>query len=296
MNQIKVALRSAWRNFQKNLAYGSLNILGLSFAFACVILLGSYVQEQRSFDAFHEHADRIFRPTHQITGANDFELHFARVPVQFINELPHHIPEIETLIRFQNKEQKYVRIGEQRFKPAHAYVTDAQVFDVFTYPLLSGSPASALQDPFSVVLTEKTARQYFGRTDIVGEEIAIVGDYAPEEQIYQVTGVMEDVPATTHMPVEMFFSFASEEERTGWAYIYTLLTEGASIGQVTEKIPDFIADHTNEETANTIHFDFQSLEDIHLTSNLAGRFSPTVRPIMSTWFFGLPFWSGSLPW
>ena len=274
MNQIKVALRSAWRNFKKNVGYGSLNIIGLSFAFACVILLGSYVHQERNFDAFHENADRIYRPTHQIKGENDFELHFARVPVNFINELPYEMPEIEALVRFQNKEQKYIRIGEKRFKPHHAYVTDAEVFEVFTYPLLSGSSSTALQNPYSVVLTEKTAMQYFGRTDVVGEEIAVVGDWSPDEQVYQITGVMENVPSASHLPVEMFFSFANEEERTGWAYIYTLLKEGASIEQVRAKTPAFIDHYTESQGDNTIHFHFQALRDIHLTSDLAREIQP----------------------
>ena len=256
------------------------------------VLQSAYVYQETSYEQFHEHVDRIYRPTHLIQGQNDFEIHFARVPVNFINELPEAIPEVEKLIRFQNKEQKYIRVGEERFKPEYAYVTDQEVFEVFSFSFLEGFSKTALKNPYSVVLTESTARKYFGHTQVVGEEILVSGDWSAEEQSYHVTGVMQDLRVNTHLPVDMLFSFANEEERTGWAYIYALLRPGTTIEEVEAKIPGFIADHTDPESPNRISFVFQPLRNIHLHSNLAREITPNGQELYVKIFF----WVGFIIW
>ncbi len=290
--QFSLAIKTAYRNFLKNRIYGTINMLGLALAFVTTILVACYLNEELSYEDFHLQADRIYRPTHLIQGQNDFELHFARVPVDFVNELPAEIPEIEKLIRFQNKEQKYIRVGEKRFKPHHAYVTDADVFDVFTFPMLEGSPATALKNPQSVVLTKSIAKKYFGHTNVVGEEIYVIGDWSSEEQAFQVTGIIEDVPPNTHLPVEMFFSFANVEERTGWAYIYTLFSRGAEMDQVEKKVSALIAQRTDANAPNQISFVFQPLPSIHLHSNLAREIQPNGQVI----YLKIFFWVGLFVW
>ena len=90
--QILIATKSAIRNFQKNWLYGSLNILGLSIAFATLILVIAYLFQETNYESFHKNASRIYRPTYSFTAQNGFNNHFARVPVHYINELPKHIP------------------------------------------------------------------------------------------------------------------------------------------------------------------------------------------------------------
>lgn len=292
INQLQIAIKSTVRNFQKNWVYGLLNILGLSIAFMTLILVAFYLYQETSYESFHKNADRIYRPTHHITTQNDFEVHFARIPVDFINELPNEIPEIEKLIRFQNQEQKYVRIREKRFKPKHAYVTDHDVFEVFNFPLRSGDKSSALVQPNSIVITESLAERYFGKTDILNEEVVITGDWSEDEEKYVVTGVMEDLPVNTHLPIEMLISFSSQQDRRGWAYVYTLLAQGVDIKSVEEKIPAFIDKFSNSDNAPTISFDFQALADIHLKSQLAREIQPNGQLLYVKIFF----WVGFFVW
>lgn len=291
-NHISLAIKSAFRNFHKNWLYGSLNVLGLSVAFTTLILVVSYLHQETTYESFHLNADRIYRPTYHINAQSDYEAHFARIPVNYINELPKEIPEIEKLIRFQNKEQKYIRIGEKRFKPKHAYVTDNEVFEVFNFQLIEGDPNTALLNPNSIVLTESVARKYFSRTNILGEEIIVLGDWSAEEKVYQVTGVMLDLPENTHLPVDILFSFINDEERSGWAYVYVLLAEGASITDVENKMPDFIKTHSNPEDSTKISFKFQPIRDIHLDSNLAREIIPNGQRFYVQVFFlvGLFVW------
>ncbi len=288
-NQLSIPIKSAIRNFQKNWQYGSLNILGLAIAFATIILVVTYLYQETTYESFHEKAGRIYRPTYSFNNQAGYAVQFARIPNDFINELPKDIPEIEKLIRFQNKEQKYIRINDQRFKPKHAYITDAAVFEVFTLPLITGNPKTALANPNSAVLTETLAKKYFGTTDVIGKELMITGDYSAEEKNFKVTGVMEDLPVNTHIPMDLLFSFGSDEERTGWAYIYTLFVEGASIEQVEAKMDDFVAKY---EDSAFIAFPFQSLQDIHLQSNLARE----IKPNGQSMYIAVFFWVGLFVW
>ncbi|MEM6317417.1 MAG: FtsX-like permease family protein [Bacteroidota bacterium] len=289
---LSIALKSTFRNFKKNWQYGSLNILGLATAFATLILVTTYLFQETTYESFHEKADRIYRPTYHFSNTSGYDVHFARVPSDYINLLPDYFSEIEALVRFQNKEQRYIRVSDQRFKPQNAYITDKEIFDVFTLPLISGNPKTALAAPHSVVLTETMAKKYFSTTDIIGRTLQVTGDYSEAETTYQVTGVMRDLPANTHLPIDVLFSFANEEERSGWAYVYTLLKEGATIESVEAKMPDFITENIQLQDGVKVSHDLQALTDIHLTSNLARE----IKPNGQAFYINIFFWVGLFVW
>ncbi|MEZ4825133.1 MAG: FtsX-like permease family protein [Bacteroidia bacterium] len=270
LNYLKVALRHA----RRHQVYALLNLAGLIFAFAAFGLILIYLQYETGFDGFHAKADRIFRVTHRNVYDDGSEVEWARTYADFVNELPRQIPEVETLIRFQNQEQKYVRVGDEKFKPRHAYVTDANVFSVFDFPFLAGDPMTALVNPHSVVLTESLAKAYFGEEDIVGKTLNICGNFSPEEIPHTVTGVMRDLPPNTHIPIEMLISYRDSTERSWWAYAYILLAEGASVKKVEEKLPDFIKKNRPEEGQSQLLFGLQPIRDIHLHSDLAREIVP----------------------
>lgn len=262
------------RNFLKHKWYASINLLGLTIGFTAFILISIYLHYQTNFESFHSKADRIYRSTYIYTNGPEFKVQWARVPVDYVNELPNEIPEIKKLIRFQNQDRKYVRIGEEKFKSTHAYSTDKSVFEVFDFKLIAGNSLTALAQPKSVILSRELAQKYFGKNNVLGEEIYITSGLTAEETAYQITGVMEDLPSNTHLPVEMLLSFKDEAERSGWAYIYTLLEDGASIETVEAKIPQFIANHVDSASVWQTDFKFQALPDIHLHSNLAREIVP----------------------
>ncbi len=280
-NYLKVTLR----NFSRNRLYASMNILGLGIAFSACILIAIYLYYETSFENFHARADRIFRPTYHFSSGGDYDVHWARVPVDYINELPNELPEIETLIRFQNQERKYARVGQEKFRPEHAYITDPTVFSVFDFKLLAGNPQTALEKPYSVVITQSVAEKYFGHTDAVGKEVFMVGDWTAEETPYTVTGVMEDLPSNTHLPVDMLLSFKDASERAGWAYVYALLREGSRIADVQAKMSTFIQKFEKKEDAQKVSIEFQPMPDIHLTSNLAREIVPNGNGLYVTLFF-----------
>ncbi|MEM6843764.1 MAG: FtsX-like permease family protein [Bacteroidota bacterium] len=280
-NYLKISLR----NFKKNALYATLNIVGLAIGFAVCIFITMYLHYETSFENFHAQADRIYRATYKYQSEGEYGVHWARVPADFVNELPNDIPEIETLIRFQNHERKYIRIENEKFRPKYAYVTDPEVFQVFGFPLIAGNPETALVQPRSIVLTETVARRYFGSTDVLGEDLYVSGGLGTEDLLYKVTGVMEDIPSNTHLPVEMLLSYRDQEERAGWAYIYTLLHEETDIANVQAQMTEFFRKYTNEEVAQQLTFVFQPLSDIHLTSDLAREIVPNGNQLYVTIFF-----------
>jgi len=278
-----------FRNFNRDKYYTSINVVGLAIGYAAFMLIAIYVYFEISFENIHLKANRIYRPTYIYNSGNEFKSHWARIPENYINELPNEFPEIEKLIRFQNHEQKYVRVGEAKFRPEHAYLTDNAVFDVLDLTLLSGNPKNALTEPYSIVITASLAKKYFGRIDVLGEDIFVTGDWTSEEVRHKITGVLKDIPRNTHLPIDMLISFKNEEERTGWAYVYILLKEGASIEGIKNKIPGFIQKYSDESSAGKVSFEFQSLLDIHLHSDLAREITPNGNIFYVRIFTGIGF-------
>jgi putative ABC transport system permease protein len=287
-----ISIRSFIRSLRKNWLYGSLNILGLTLAYSCLILVATYLFHETTFESFHHQADRIYRATYHMKSASDFDVHWARVPEDFINQLPADIPEIQKLIRFDNQEQRYLRVGENRIRPKHAYVTDADIFEVFDYRLIAGDKSSALAKPHSMVLTTSMAERLFGSKEVIGKEVMISRDWSAVEVPYQVTGMIEDVPSNTHMPVELFLSYDDEAARTGWAYTYIMLKEGATIGEVEGKMTDFVAKYTDPEATMAVDIQFQPLSSIHLQSHLAREIKPNGQKLYVKIFF----WAGIFIW
>lgn len=251
-----------------------LNLLGLSVGFAVFLYMVIYVQFETHFENFHGKSERIYRVTDHFISGDNFEVHWARTPFDFVNQLPEDIPGVEKLIRFQNHARKYVRVGDKKFIPTNAYVTDGDVFDVFDFNLIAGNPAIALSSPRSMVISKSLAVQYFGDEDAIGKEIFVIGDLDKAETLFNVTGVMEDLPSNTHLPVNMLMSFNDVSERTGWAYCYLLLKEDATIAKVEAEMHDFIRKYLSEEDAKGITLVFQPLRDIHLHSHLAREIVP----------------------
>ena len=290
-NLLLIAIKSAWRNFIKNFSFNVLNLAGLALTFATLILIYSYLFHEHSFESFHHKRDRIFRPTYR-TSSGDFSVQWARIPIDYINELPEEIPGVKRLVRFQNQEQKYLRVGDKRFKPKHAYITDPHVFQVFDFPFLAGDPSTALTEPFSVVISKSEALKIFSQTDVIGNELSITGDWSPKEKTYTITGIIDDLPSNTHLPVEMLFSFADKKERAGWAYVYIELEENVSIFEVESKMPEFIKRYRSDPAGPTVEIFFQALGDIHLYSHLAREIQPNGQRI----YLKIFFWFGLFIW
>jgi len=269
-NYLKVILR----NVKKNKIYALINIFGLALAYASFVLVITFLLYESSFENFHTNSNRTYRVTYDYDSGNEYAVHWARVPVDYINELPNEFPQVSELIRFQNHERKYIVVNGNKFRPEFAYQTDPEVFKVFNLRMANGNPELALKEPFSVVITEKVAQKYFGTEEALGQDLAVLSDWNPEETNYKITGIIEDLPSNTHLPIDMLFSFNNAEERSGWAYVYIMLENSSDIDNLKKNISEFIKKYADESSRNKVNFDFQPLQDIHLHSKLAREIIP----------------------
>jgi len=204
----KINLVLAFRNIFRNKLYTAINVIGLSVASAFCILVYLYVKNEKSFDRFHQGQDRLFR-VEQTDLFSSFrrdkpqksffsflikdeeQRNMIQTPMVFAGDLKRNFPEVKNAVRIQSLGDPIVRIGNQSFKEKNnaAYV-DKDFFEVFNFPLVQGDPVNVLTGRNQVVISERLAKKYFGKSDPIGKVIDLTGD----KLLLTVTGVAKDFP------------------------------------------------------------------------------------------------------
>ena len=242
-------LTIAIRNLVKYKSYALNNILGLTIGFACAISILLYVQNELSYDRYHENAGRIYR----IVEGSDVKTQPLLGPA-----LKEEFPEVERFLRIQGTAGIWLMAYEDKvFYETDVAWADETLFDLFSFPLLRGNPETALKDPFSVVITRSTARKMFGDADPMGK--VIVADNGLAD--LRVTGVMEDIPDNSHFRMDYFVSLSTSplvgnpRALIRWSvryfYTYLLLTEGYPGALLEDKLPSFVAKHMGSYLEST---------------------------------------------
>lgn len=266
-NYLKIALR----NIRKHKGYSFINIAGLAIGVAACLLLVLWVQDELSFDRYHEKADQVYRVVSQYEAeakTRRFAWTSAPVGPALVNEFP----EIEKAVRF-GRNGFVVSYQNKRFVE-QVYFTDPEVFDVFTFPLIKGNPKNALMEPYSVVISEEMSRKYFGDEDPLGKTITL-----GERRDYRITGVFRDLPTNSHFRFHflgLFSDYASSDfDEWGvsnyWTYIQ--VSENFSPDEFKEKSPQFVEKYIGKESRYVYKtsYPLQPLTRIHLHSNLRGE-------------------------
>jgi putative ABC transport system permease protein len=236
---------TAIRSLARSREFSLINIVGLAVGLATFSLISFYVYHELSFDRYHKNADRIFRIVENLRTENEMLFQSTSSPPMG-PALMREFPEVESYVRFQNWNLLTERNGISYYE-RECYIADSTVFDVFSFNLLKGDKRSVLRDPYSIVLTEAMAKKYFGDEDPVGQMLKM--DYDQ----YKVTGVVEDVPTTSHFRFSALISFSTyssrnkQQESDCWYcngyHTYLLLHDGQSAGKVSAKMKEFIKKH-----------------------------------------------------
>ena len=201
---LKNYLKIAVRNLSRKKLYSFLNITGLAIGFACSFLLLFYIQDELSFDRYHENADMIYRLNSDLATSERTVL--ASVSASALAPmLKDTYPEILKIVRFTGyDDKKIVQYKDKLFFEEKFLWTDASLFDVFTYPLLQGDPKEALARPHTIVITQEMATKYFGQENPMGKSLRI-----NHKDDYEITGVMRKIPKTSLFRPDFFASLST---------------------------------------------------------------------------------------
>jgi putative ABC transport system permease protein len=268
-NHLTIALRHLLR--QK--LYSAINISGLAIGMACCILILLFIQHELSYDRFHERAERIYRVVRE---TKDQKTLFSDRTSAPLGEMLHsNFPEVQAAVRVRSDRWTSIRRGERMFWGRFC-VADASIFEIFSFSLVKGDAATALAEPFSVVISEKIARTHFRDEDPLGQVITVETRTFTGKGDYMITGVLRDIPATSSIQFD-FLTATPGEGRPGGAWqgwtdspwtpqeTYVLLQEGHNPKELERKLPDFVAGYKGEGSAR-MAYHLQPLTRIHLYS------------------------------
>lgn len=274
--------KTALRNLLRNKIYSVINILGLSIGLACSMLIILYVKDEVSYDRFQKNLNTIYR-----VGAKSFTVEgtvegtsgttgYLQGPRFTAN-----IPEIKAFVRVQS-DRKDMRTGTD-IKSQEIHLVDSNFFSVFSFPLLSGNPKTALLSPDAIVISEDVAMKQFGTREVLGKTIMMKGGEEPFKP-YTVTGVAKRCPQNSSlkfsalMPIRV--SAQDEANDDSWfnsfLNTFVLLDAGADPRQVEAKMKKVYTMDAGEAMKKmvekygpfgTVDYTLQSLPDLHLSKD-----------------------------
>jgi len=270
---LKNYFKIAFRNLLKNKAYSVINIGGLAIGMACFLLIALYIQNELSYDHYHEKGENIYRVIHQRNSEDADTWVWGNAPIG--PALKSDFPEIVEKVQFSGRSDILLTYEENSFQESECFYVDATVFDVFSWPLIYGDSKTALETPYSIVLTETTAKKYFGNQNPVGKTLEGIGGRA-NDGTYTVTGVMADVPSNSHFSFDVLMSMGSfyqsrPEIFEWWGYVdfytYLLVSDNFDQKGFQSKTPAFLDKYLGTRDAEQYYnFYLESLHNSYLHS------------------------------
>lgn len=277
---IKNYITIAIRNMTRQKAYTFINLSGLAVGIAACILILLYVQNELSYDKYLKSHERIFRVSRSWLNADGkVNLHLGHLAPPFspLFNMDYE-GTIEQSVRLINS-NPLITAKEKQFEEEGFFFADPEFLEVFSWKMIKGDPLSALNEPNSIILTETSAKKYFGDDDAMGKTINF--DNIVD---LKVTGVMEDIPENSHLHPDMFapmklvedYYGGQEQFMTAWGSnnfsTYVKLKEGTDPIVFEEGLSEFIDKHLDAgESGKASDFNklqLMNITDIHLHSHL----------------------------
>jgi len=200
---IKNFFKIAWRGLLRSKGFSAINIAGLVVGMASAILILLWIQNEVSYDQFHEKKDRIYEAWNRAEFSGELNC-WNTTPKVLARTLEKDLPEVEAAVRVDWGSNFLFTIGDKKLT-VRGNIVDSNFLQVFTFPLVKGNPAIVLKDMHSIVLTETLARKLFGKEEPMGKIIKI-----DNKENFTVTGIMKDMPNNTR--------FSRAEYLVPWAY------------------------------------------------------------------------------
>ena len=280
-NYLKVALRNLW----KSKGFSAINIIGLAAGLGVCLLIVLYVIDERSYDRHNTKADRIYRIDAEIYFNNTL-FSAAASPKPLGPTLVKESPQIEQMARVNYRGDVMIKKGNSWIQDHHFAFADSTFFQLFTVQMLAGDPATALNEPHSIVIDETTARRYFNGTDVVGKTLEL-----ENKNICKVTGVFRDMPLQSHFHLSLIQTSHDTWHGDDGDWLsndwvtYVLAKPGVSRETVQKRVDATINNYLMKQLVGMLHADLNDMKrqgnyfkynlmpltDIHLHSNKSGE-------------------------
>ncbi|MDH5379740.1 MAG: ABC transporter permease [Cyclobacteriaceae bacterium] len=263
---------TAFRNITKHKAYSAINLAGLTLGLACSMLIFQYVTIEKGADSFHENIDKIYRVALQEELNGQTNEPFSQIFRGVGDVLMDEIPEVENLTRTyshffqQGPTISYLANDETRhtFRDISSLLVDTTFLSVFSFPLLAGDPATAVQQPGAILVTETMAQKLFGDEDPMGKIVHYtLGSINID---FTITGILKNTPDNSHIqfdvvvPQDIFLSMVPEERLSAWVWrirnysTYISVRENADIEKIENVLTDRLNLHINSNIENAITY------------------------------------------
>ncbi|GAB3895788.1 ABC transporter permease [Spirosoma agri] len=303
---IKSYFTTALRALKRNWSYSVINVLGLTLSLACCLLLFLAIRYELSFDRHNAHADQTYRLVSFSKTANEDRLNVG-IPLPALPALRTDFPELKHQVTMVNRiTNVVVTAGEKSGQATRKFqegdgvlaFVEPEYFRLFDVNWKSGSAQTALTNPNSVVLSERMAHKYFGMSTPIGKKIRV-----NNKTDFVVTGVVQDLPATSSMPFEVLLSFASLKQygaSTNWddwqstyggAQIYLMLPgtvadQPTALARMNQQLAAFVKKYHKADDAKDLVYELQPLTAIHFDARSDNYAKRTVSKEM-IWAMGL---------
>lgn len=289
MTMLKNAILLFVRNLRRQKLFSIINLLGLTVSIASALLIYLYVRHELSYDRFHQHSDRVYRVNQTFIWGERDNHQFGSTGPGVASALRAELPEAELItsihtpgnffVSYTNSSGQVITFDEDKI-----LAVDTSFLNMFHFPLVNGISASVLKQANTLVMTESTARKYFGSEDPLGKLVRL--GTAENQQTYEVTGIAKDTPENSYIEFNVLLSMSSfpTVERLHWSWVWTQLEtfvrfkENTDIENTKAKlaiIPRKYAEETLQRIMNVSYEEYiksgkkwelflQPLLDIHL--------------------------------
>lgn len=262
------------RNLKLNKGYFIINLLGLTIGIASFVLIVLWIKAETSYDKFHKNADNIYRVDYLLYEEGILEQHSAAGSTGIGKEIKNAFPEVIDYTRFFRTDA-LVKYGDKTFKESNLIYAQSSFFNLFSFPLLVGKNDTSLLVINHAVITEETARKYFGDENPIGKMITIDG-----ATDFEITGIAKSVPGNSHLKFDIILSYenlikGSRYWDNSWVtervYSYILTSPGADVAALQAKlpqIPEAFIGKFMKEAFFLLEYRLVKLTDIHLHSSV----------------------------
>lgn len=296
----KQLIKHSLRSLKKQKGYTAINVLGLAIGIACSLIITLFVIHKLSFDQYHTKKEQVYRLI--LDGKmGEQEVLVSSTAAVIGPTIVNDFPEVESFLRTNTRGETIVKKEDQAFTIQKLKEADSTFFSFFSIPLLRGKKEDVLSSPYTMVLSETTAKKIFGDEDPINKTLRVDTGSEP----YRITGIMADFPENTHFHADILTSYMTNSRSRDPEWLnnsfetYLMLHPSATAEQVNAKFPDMVMKYVGPRvmemfgasmedffsTGNRYRFYLQPLTKIHLDPTVEHEAKPATDP-RYLWIFG----------